>query len=76
MKTINNETQNPITEVLFQKLGGRWYVFSEVEEDFVYSPLPEGIDPRETKLELFNIIEEHILRVSKQYKKSFSGSNI
>ena len=57
-------------EVLFQKLGGKWYVFSEVNDDFVYSPLPDGIDPRSTKLELFNIIEEHINKIADYYKES------
>tara|TARA_B100000886_G_C20063202_1_gene342622 strand:- start:2 stop:223 length:222 start_codon:yes stop_codon:yes gene_type:complete len=63
----NSELQN---EVLFQKLGNRWYVFSEVENDFIYSPLPEGINPKTTKLELFEVIENHIIRVSQQLKKT------
>jgi hypothetical protein len=58
------------TEVLFQKLGGKWYVFSQIEEEFIYSALPKGIDPRSTKLELFNIIEEHINRVAEYYKET------
>tara|TARA_B100000925_G_scaffold20244_1_gene13848 strand:- start:934 stop:1152 length:219 start_codon:yes stop_codon:yes gene_type:complete len=58
------------TEVLFQKLGGKWYVFSQIEEEFIYSPLPKGIDPRSTRLELFNIIEEHINRVAGYYKET------
>ena len=45
-------------------------MFSEIEDDFVYSPLPDGIDPRSTRLELFNIIEDHIQRVSKYQKKA------
>ena len=60
---------NDETEVLFQKLGGKWYVFSQVDEDFVYSALPKGIDPRSTKLELFKIIEDHINRVAEYYKE-------
>ena len=60
---------NDETEVLFQRLGGKWYVFSQVDEDFVYSALPKGIDPRSTKLELFKIIEDHINRVAEYYKE-------
>jgi hypothetical protein len=56
-------------EVLFQKLGNTWYVFTEVEDNFVYSALPEGMDPRTTKLELFQVIEEHMSKVSKHYAK-------
>jgi len=62
--------KNGETEVLFQRLGGKWYVFSQIEEEFIYSALPKGIDPRSTKLELFNIIEEHINRVADYYKES------
>lgn len=56
------------SEVLFQKLGQTWYVFSEINNELVYSALPEGMDPRETKLELFHVIEAHMKKVSKQYK--------
>ena len=65
----NNQLNN---EVLFQKLGNRWYVFSEIEDNFIYSPLPEGINPKTTKLELFEVIENHIVRVSQHVKKSDS----
>ena len=46
----SNQVYKSDNEVLFQKLGTRWYVFSEIENDFVYSPLPDGIDPRSTNL--------------------------
>lgn len=62
METKKDNTER---EVLFQKLGTKWYVFTEIGNDFVYSALPEGIDPRTTKLELFNVIEDHLERVSK-----------
>lgn len=52
------------SEVLFQKLGNSWYVFSEVENDVIYSALPEGMDPRTTKLELFEVIEGHMAKVA------------
>ncbi len=67
--TKNSQLNN---EVLFQKLGNRWYVFSEVENDFIYSPLPEGVNPKTTKLELFEVIENHIIRVSQHMKKTDS----
>ena len=46
--------------VLFQKLGNTWYVFSEMNNDIIYSAMPDGMDPRTTKLELYEIIEEHL----------------
>jgi hypothetical protein len=60
-KNQKNSTKN----VLFQKLGDRWYVFSEVDNDVIYSPLPEGVDPRRTKLELYEVIERHIQKVAR-----------
>ena len=59
MRTFNE------TEVLFQKLGNNWYVFTEVEGECVYSALPAGVDPLTTKLELFTIIESHMGRIAK-----------
>lgn len=63
----NNTTNasNEITrEVLFQKLGQTWYIFTEVDHEVVYSAMPEGMDPRSTKLELFDVIEDHIKKVA------------
>ena len=47
-------------EFLFQKVGHLWYVFCEMGEEVVYTSLPLGVDPRHTKLELFEVIEEHL----------------
>ncbi len=62
------KSQTAQSEVLFQKLGQTWYVFSEINEELVYSALPDGMDPRSTKLELFHVIEDHMKKVSKQMK--------
>ncbi len=51
-------------EVLFQKLGQTWYIFTEINEEVVYSAMPNGMDPRSTKLELFDVIEEHMKKVA------------
>jgi len=68
MEDIMQNTQTAQSEVLFQKLGQTWYVFSEINNELVYSALPEGMDPRSTKLELFHVIEDHMKKVSKQMK--------
>ncbi|MBK26532.1 MAG: hypothetical protein CME70_21210 [Halobacteriovorax sp.] len=57
-------------EVLFQKLGNTWYVFTETENDVVYSVLPDGMNPHTTKLELFEVIEDHLERVADHYNKA------
>lgn len=54
-------------EVLFQKLGNTWYVFTETQNDIVYSALPEGMNPHTTKLELFEVIEDHMEKVAGHY---------
>lgn len=68
MKATKTETKT--AEVLFQKLGNTWYVFTEVGTEMVYSALPTGMDPRTTKLELYNVIEDHMKKVAKQSKRS------
>ncbi|PIK14748.1 hypothetical protein [Halobacteriovorax sp. JY17] len=69
MTTQNTQVQAQ-SEVLFQKLGNTWYVFTEVNEEVIYSAMPEGMDPRETKLELYEIIEDHMDKVVQFYQKS------
>jgi hypothetical protein len=36
----------------------------------VYSALPEGMCPKSTKMELFHVIEDHMAKVAKHYKKT------
>lgn len=52
------------TEVLFQKLGSTWYAFSQIGEEIVFSALPDGVDPRTQKVELYEVIEEHLEKVA------------
>lgn len=57
-------------KVLFQKLGNTWFIFTQVDNQMVYSMMPEGMDPKTTDLHLYEIIEEHMDNVSKKGKKS------
>jgi len=59
--TANTNLEN---EVLFQKLGETWFIFTEIKGDVVYSQLPDGMDPYNTKLELYEVIEEHMMKIS------------
>ncbi len=68
MKATNTQTNNQ--EVLFQKLGSTWYVFTEIGSEMVYSVLPTGMDPRTTKLELYDVIEKHLKKVAKYTRRS------
>jgi hypothetical protein len=62
---MSNAINNEITkEVLFQKLGHTWYIFTEINNEIVYSAMPDGMDPKSTKLELFDVIENHMRKVA------------
>ncbi|RLA62056.1 MAG: hypothetical protein DRQ88_09415 [Epsilonproteobacteria bacterium] len=52
------------TDILFQKMGNRWYLFTQIGDDFIYSALPFGIDPTATKFELYEVLEEHVDKVN------------
>ena len=74
--TTNNShnTKNQIKDVLFQKIGNTWFIFSEVNNEVVYSVMPKGMDPKETKLELFEIIEEHMTKVASNKRRAPEAS--
>lgn len=57
-------SQQNSNEILFQKLGNSWFAFTEINDDVIYSCLPDGMDPRKTKLELYEIIEDHMQKVA------------
>lgn len=61
-------------EVLFQKIGNTWFIFTEVDGQLCYSKMPEGMDPRKTKLEVYSVIEEHMKKVAGE-KTPFTESN-
>jgi hypothetical protein len=66
----NNKIKNQVKDVLFQKIGNTWYIFSEVNNEVVYSVMPNGMDPKNTKLELYEIIEEHMTKVASHKRRS------
>ncbi len=66
-----NTSKELSTSVLFQKLGSSWYAFAEINNEMVFAPLPQDVDPRTTKLELYHLFEEHVKNIAKiQRKKS------
>ena len=49
--------------VLFQKLGGFWYVFVDMdgdEEDVFCTRLPDHLDPIADRYEIYQVIEEEM----------------
>lgn len=46
------------SEVLFQKMGNTWFAFTEINGEMMFTALPAGIDPRKTKIDLQQIIED------------------
>lgn len=70
---MTTRTQTTESEVLFQKLGETWYVFTEIAGEMVFSPLPKGVDPYTQKVELYATIEDHLKKVSKIEKRRRSS---
>ena len=62
--TKKNPAKDISRDVLFQKIGQTWFIFSEAHGEVVYSVMPDGMDPRTTKLELYQVIEDHMARVA------------
>ena len=69
-----NTVKNNVKDVLFQKIGNTWFIFSEVNNEVVYSVMPNGMDPKSTKLELFEIIEEHMSKVASHKRRAPEAS--
>ena len=65
-----NTVKNNVKDVLFQKIGNTWYIFSEVNNEVVYSVMPAGMDPKSTKLELYEIIEEHLTKIASHKRRT------
>ncbi len=59
--SVRGKTQSH--DVLFQKLGNHWYLFSEVAEQVIYSMLPEGMHPQSTQWEFYTVLESHQQKV-------------
>jgi hypothetical protein len=66
----SNTVKNNVKDVLFQKIGLTWFIFSEVNNEVVYSVMPQGMDPKSTKLELYEIIEDHLTKVASHKRRS------
>lgn len=66
----SNAVENNVKDVLFQKVGNTWFIFSEVNGEVVYSVMPQGMDPKTTKLELYQIIEDHMSKVASHKRRS------
>ncbi len=49
-KTNSKKSSTVHKDVLFQKVGNTWFIFTEANGEMVYSVMPEGMDPKTTKL--------------------------
>ena len=65
-----NSLKNNVKDVLFQKIGNTWFIFSEVNNEVVYSVMPHGMDPKTTKLELFEVIEDHLTKIASHKRRT------
>lgn len=72
--TKTSKVKNQVKDVLFQKIGNTWFIFSEVNNEVVYSVMPQGMDPKSTNLELYEIIEDHLTKVASHKRRSTEAS--
>lgn len=68
------KVKNQVKDVLFQKIGNTWFIFSEVNSEVVYSVMPHDMDPKSTKLELYEIIEEHLTKIASHKRRPHEAS--
>lgn len=73
-KNNDSKVKTQVKDVLFQKIGNTWFIFSEVNNEIVYSVMPQGMDPKSTKLELYEIIEEHLTKVASNKRRTPEAS--
>ncbi len=77
MSATSKATTNPSTteemerEVLFQKIGHLWYAFACVDEEVIYTALPSGVDPNDSCVELYEVLEEHLDKVSEATNRPY-----
>lgn len=45
-------------DVLFQKIASKWYVFTEIDGNILYSPLPSNMHPKNSSLELYHVVSK------------------
>lgn len=74
--TNSKNTKASHKDVLFQRIGNTWFIFTEANGEMVYSVMPEGMDPKTTKLELYQIIEEHMERVASNKQRRPSAEAV
>ena len=59
-----NDLHDYDADILFQKMGDRWYLFTQIGEDVIFSELPPGINPKSEDFELYEVLEEHVDKVN------------
>lgn len=43
--------------ILFQKVGSLWYLFTRIDDDIFYTPLPKGMGPKTAELTLYEVVD-------------------
>ena len=57
-----SKKEESLREVLYQKLGDKWYAFSQIDGEIKYSPCPDNFDPWESQSEIYNVLEGEQLK--------------
>lgn len=51
-------------KVLFQKIGGQWYVFRFWKGQAQFCALPKNLNPKSSPLEIIEVIEESLKKAA------------
>ena len=52
-------------DILVQKLANTWYIFSEINNDIIYTAIPKAVDPFHDTIELYHYVENHKEKVQR-----------
>ncbi len=67
---MNTQTKTKTidTEVLFQKIANTWYVFAEVDGEFLFRALPQGVDPKTTQFDFMQVVADQEKKAEKNFE--------
>ena len=57
------QAENDLAKVLYQKLGDKWYLFTEIKGEVIFTALPKNLNPFENKVEIYEIIKKHKTKI-------------
>ncbi len=53
-----NVSEKQIQEVLYQKMGDIWYIFTRINDELYFTPLPKNLSPFDKNFQLFEVVDK------------------